>query len=838
MQISSIMKMSAAAKDNEDPKAKSKKSSKKKSKKLQEDIAAILDSPDMPPWKTAGTQAAWDSVSLVPDRPMHNYINRISTPVETALHSLHQAKAEFDHMVAEPMRNIIKNLNPPQALRSGGRSARVKDLVELLPGLNMVEVALSDRVHHMPKPPATTREAHIPRRPHSNHLKQGAQTHRDTGNTDRELEIRNKFALDFTVETLQDDLGGVITRLTEQLGGYVQPSRLNKHSVIPAIPAKRVRRLSIALDRGLNMEPVASWRWGQPLSPGMLVGDNPSMMLDSMRNLLIKPSCTIEEIHRRGVTLIQMKDLETLVKQVLAEVVVRDISTNSAVYGARIVWDNLVPPPKMDGKSAKQQQDVGPLVRPTMYHICDHFVKRLTDRLECSFVELIASKQQTPKWFVSHAYSTSFEETLVMLRYHAEVHELSPGASYWIDTFARNLSVREEPMQPLHRTTLWNAIRKCKGLVQVMDDECKPHQRSWCIIETYVATVMQGKSFEVLAMAQDQKLNQTQQLTRTNSQSNRRRESVQPKRYPALRDRSGQEHCKNEDLPFPSSVYQKGLQVSIATSQALLKQDRENILRLVADVDEPGMPPPVICPGYDRVNWGVQRLFCGPALISFAHSNKVARISQLLQESPENVMDHMDEHGVTAVSIAASKGNEPLMRVLVEASANLDVRNHEGKTPVCIAAESNHNAIVRLLARSGANLDIQRDDCSTPLHVAAELGHTEVVCSLAEHKADLNQPAADGSTPIYIAMCKQKMEVVQALINYGAVRPTRQQLEFIAGEEAAREKVHELETEVETEVEQIDFSRVNSFSEVENHLVRTRSLDVGTTVDPSTILKE
>ena len=49
-----------------------------------------------------------------------------------------------------------------------------------------------------------------------------------------------------------------------------------------------------------------------------------------------------------------------------------------------------------------------------MYHLCQFFVKPLTARFQCSFMEIAADSEQSPRFFVSHAWSTVLRDTLLM----------------------------------------------------------------------------------------------------------------------------------------------------------------------------------------------------------------------------------------------------------------------------------------------------------------------------------------------------------------------------------------------------------------------------------------
>ena len=71
-----------------------------------------------------------------------------------------------------------------------------------------------------------------------------------------------------------------------------------------------------------------------------------------------------------------------------------------------------------------------------MYHLCQLFVKPLTVQFKCSFVELVATAPQPPQWFLSHAWSTAFKDTLSMLEWHRQCRGLGEDSAIWICTFA------------------------------------------------------------------------------------------------------------------------------------------------------------------------------------------------------------------------------------------------------------------------------------------------------------------------------------------------------------------------------------------------------------------
>ena len=52
-------------------------------------------------------------------------------------------------------------------------------------------------------------------------------------------------------------------------------------------------------------------------------------------------------------------------------------------------------------------------------------------------MELVAHQdRQDPIWFVSHFWGTPFDQTVQMLSFHAEVHDLGEDTTYWYCTLA------------------------------------------------------------------------------------------------------------------------------------------------------------------------------------------------------------------------------------------------------------------------------------------------------------------------------------------------------------------------------------------------------------------
>jgi len=116
-----------------------------------------------------------------------------------------------------------------------------------------------------------------------------------------------------------------------------------------------------------------------------------------------------------------------------------------------------------------------------------------------------------------------------------------------------------------------------------------------------------------------------------------------------------------------------------------------------------------------------------------------------------------DEWGATALIHASWKGHKTVAFKLIEAGADLEIRDNDDDTALILACRYNrrlvdpdnlkHSALVQShidiairLIESGAELDNQDKNSSgsTVLHLVTYSGHKDIVFKLIEHGADLD----------------------------------------------------------------------------------------------------
>ncbi|XP_055471082.1 E3 ubiquitin-protein ligase MIB2 isoform X3 [Psammomys obesus] len=127
-----------------------------------------------------------------------------------------------------------------------------------------------------------------------------------------------------------------------------------------------------------------------------------------------------------------------------------------------------------------------------------------------------------------------------------------------------------------------------------------------------------------------------------------------------------------------------------------------------------------------------------------------ARALDLLRRRPEQV--DTKNQGRTALQVAAYLGQVELVRLLLQARANVDLPDDEGNTALHYTALGNQPEAARALLSAGCAVDAQNGTRHTALHVAVQRGFLEVVKTLCERGCDVNLPDAHADTPLHSAI--------------------------------------------------------------------------------------
>jgi ankyrin repeat protein len=104
--------------------------------------------------------------------------------------------------------------------------------------------------------------------------------------------------------------------------------------------------------------------------------------------------------------------------------------------------------------------------------------------------------------------------------------------------------------------------------------------------------------------------------------------------------------------------------------------------------------------------------------------------------------------GLTAIFLAATNGNGPMLRKLLDHGANPNQVEKTGETILMVATRSGNADAVRAILERKVDPNVTEAQLQlTALMIAAENGFTDSVRLLLENKADINMRSRTGATP-------------------------------------------------------------------------------------------
>jgi ankyrin repeat protein len=123
---------------------------------------------------------------------------------------------------------------------------------------------------------------------------------------------------------------------------------------------------------------------------------------------------------------------------------------------------------------------------------------------------------------------------------------------------------------------------------------------------------------------------------------------------------------------------------------------------------------------------------------------------------------------ITPLQLAAIQGAAELIRILIDADADLDWHDGEGQTALYKAVWKGWEDIVRDLLKAGADPRITTDKGEGLLHLAVREGHLKIAQYLVQQGLPINVRDNEGDTPLKQAVTYGRLELVKWLIDQGA----------------------------------------------------------------------
>lgn len=153
--------------------------------------------------------------------------------------------------------------------------------------------------------------------------------------------------------------------------------------------------------------------------------------------------------------------------------------------------------------------------------------------------------------------------------------------------------------------------------------------------------------------------------------------------------------------------------------------------------------------------------------IMFAvEEGNIQKVKSLLDKGADP--NATDDFRNTPLFIALfERHGEPMIKILVEAGANINGSNNNGFPFIVSAASDNEIDDVKILLKYGANPNVLEHDSGTALGYASAMGFEGVVKTLLDGGADILQLHKDKPV-LYWAAINQYSETVKLLLNYGA----------------------------------------------------------------------
>ncbi len=130
---------------------------------------------------------------------------------------------------------------------------------------------------------------------------------------------------------------------------------------------------------------------------------------------------------------------------------------------------------------------------------------------------------------------------------------------------------------------------------------------------------------------------------------------------------------------------------------------------------------------------------------------------------------------MTALMQAVQDNQVDRVRRLIAQGANVDELDANGDAPLIIAAYKGYTDILRLLLEAGADVSVVDPGMkATALHAAAYAGHADAAKLLIDHGIDIDkQGPYNGYTALHDAVWQNNTETARVLVEAGAALDIR-----------------------------------------------------------------
>lgn len=156
-----------------------------------------------------------------------------------------------------------------------------------------------------------------------------------------------------------------------------------------------------------------------------------------------------------------------------------------------------------------------------------------------------------------------------------------------------------------------------------------------------------------------------------------------------------------------------------------------------------------------------------PQIFSLAgNAEQVNALRELVVDDPK-ALRAVDLDGNTALHVAVLSGSIDSVNVLLEAGADVHVKNKHGWTPLetSLYGSGDQSAVAKALVAAGANAQQRSSDGQTLLHAAVATPgvNPRLVALLAQDPSALEARNDQGQTPLEVARAWGRKKIVKTL---------------------------------------------------------------------------
>ena len=156
----------------------------------------------------------------------------------------------------------------------------------------------------------------------------------------------------------------------------------------------------------------------------------------------------------------------------------------------------------------------------------------------------------------------------------------------------------------------------------------------------------------------------------------------------------------------------------------------------------------------------------GVSLISVAMAQgNIGIVKAVLDAPQERELRQRNEE--EALILAARYGHKDFMIELIKKGVDVNAENTYNETALFEAIRGKNQEIVDILIKQGAKVNVSSLAEDTPLSTAVR-AHPEIVDALLDEGANINEPNSDGVTPVLEAVRSNNLDLVKRMIDRGA----------------------------------------------------------------------